>query len=70
MANISRRTFLEGSVAGAALLAGTARAEESKLPNWNMETDVLVVGGGYGGLPAAVKAARLGKRVIVIDKRL
>ncbi len=70
MANISRRTFLEGSVAGAALLAGTAQAKGSQLPNWDMETDVLVVGGGYGGLPAAVKAARLGKRVIVIDKRL
>lgn len=32
MTNISRRTFLEGSVAGAALLAGAAQAKEAQLP--------------------------------------
>ncbi|MDO5531689.1 FAD-binding protein [Sutterella sp.] len=73
MSNISRRSFFEGTAAGAALLTGVsavqAQPQKAAEPKWDMETEVLVVGGGYGGLPAAVKAARLGKKAIVIDKR-
>lgn len=33
-----------------------------------IQTDVLVVGAGPGGYPAAIKAARLGKKVLLVDK--
>jgi dihydrolipoamide dehydrogenase len=32
------------------------------------KTDVLVIGGGPGGYPAAIRARQLGKKVILIDK--
>lgn len=33
-----------------------------------MEVDVVVLGGGPGGYPAAIRAAQLGKSVAVIEK--
>jgi dihydrolipoamide dehydrogenase len=33
-----------------------------------METEVLVLGAGPGGYPAAIRAAQLGKQVIIVDK--
>ena len=33
-----------------------------------MKTDVLVIGAGPGGYPAAIRAAQLGKQVIIVDK--
>ncbi len=33
-----------------------------------IETEVLVIGAGPGGYPAAIRAAQLGKKVIVVDK--
>ena len=32
------------------------------------ETDVLVIGAGPGGYPAAIRAAQLGKKVIIVEK--
>ena len=32
------------------------------------ETDVLVIGGGPGGYPASIRAAQLGKKVILVEK--
>lgn len=32
------------------------------------ETDVLIIGAGPGGYPAAIRAAQLGKNVIIVDK--
>lgn len=31
------------------------------------ETDILVVGGGAAGVTAAIAAARMGKRVLIIE---
>lgn len=36
--------------------------------NKNLETDVLVIGGGIGGLMAAIGAAKIGVRVTLADK--
>lgn len=36
---------------------------------WDEETDVLVVGAGTMGLPAAISAARAGAKVLIIEKR-
>ena len=32
------------------------------------ECDVLVVGGGFAGIAAALSAARMGKKVILVEK--
>ena len=34
----------------------------------SIETEVLVIGGGPGGYVAAIRAAQLGKEVIVVEK--
>ncbi|MBN1366487.1 MAG: FAD-dependent oxidoreductase [Dehalococcoidales bacterium] len=39
-----------------------------KTPNKVIDTDVLVMGGGVGGCPAATKAAQLGLRVTLVEK--
>ncbi|MFM7187150.1 MAG: FAD-dependent oxidoreductase, partial [Armatimonadota bacterium] len=31
------------------------------------DTDVLVIGGGPGGYPAAIRAAQLGARVTIVE---
>lgn len=35
----------------------------------NVDTDILVIGAGNGGITAAVKAAMAGKKVVLIEKR-
>jgi len=40
------------------------------IPEANMDTfDLVVIGGGQGGLPAAALAARLGAKVALIEMR-
>lgn len=38
------------------------------LPHQKLETDVCVIGGGSGGIGAAITAARLGARVVLVDR--
>ncbi len=35
-----------------------------------LNTDVLVIGSGPGGYPAAIRAAQLGNSVIIVEKGL
>ena len=74
-AGISRRTFVKTGAAagvGAAVFStpGTASAQGSPAAGirWHYEADVVVIGAGATGLPAAIRARDLGASVIVIDQ--
>lgn len=75
---ISRREFFRGAGAGAVAIAGaaalpalTAQAQEaaaSGIPGkWDLEADVVIIGSGAAGLPAAIRARDQGVSVIVVD---
>ena len=72
---VSRRDFVKSGAAagvGAAVLStsGTALAQVSPVEaiQWHYEADVVVIGGGCTGLPAAIRARDLGASVIVVDQ--
>ncbi len=74
---ISRRQFVGRSGAGAVALAGSgvisppgawAQGAVSVIPvHWDLEADVVVIGSGAAGMPAAIRARDAGASVIVID---
>jgi hypothetical protein len=75
---ISRRDLLQRAGVGAAALAGasvipvrSAKAQAAAPANtpetWDLEADVVVIGSGAVGLPAAIKAADSGASVIVVE---
>jgi succinate dehydrogenase/fumarate reductase flavoprotein subunit len=64
--NFSRRSILSaGAVSAVALSAEQASAQSAI--NWDQTADVVIVGAGVGGLPAAITARDLGASVIVVD---
>src|SRR5258705_12380055 len=73
---VSRRDFVKSGAAagvGAAVLttSGTALAQGVSPGNairWNYEADIVIIGAGCTGLPAAIRARDLGVSVIVIDQ--
>src|SRR5437588_11710285 len=70
--NVSRRKFIKEGAAigvGATALAGVG-AQEAAAQNrvrWDRSADVVIVGAGASGLPAAIMARDHGATVIVID---
>lgn len=78
--DISRRTFLglSGGLAGIAALATLSskksyastkpKANSSKMKYENMQTEVLVIGGGMAALFAGVKAHDSGSKVLIASK--
>ena len=46
---------------------GTRRGSENLSPSWDLEADVVVIGAGATGLPAAIKAVDGGASVIVVE---
>jgi hypothetical protein len=74
---ISRRDFIRVTGAGAAAIAGTgvlspwaakAQGTAPSIPTkWDLEADVVVIGSGAVGIPAAIRAADAGASVIVVD---
>lgn len=75
---ISRRDFVRGTSVGAAALASigvmpamAAQAQgkaASAVPTtWDLEADVVVIGSGAVGLPAAIKALDGGASVILVE---
>jgi succinate dehydrogenase/fumarate reductase flavoprotein subunit len=70
--NLSRRNFVKTAAAsvGAAALTGLGAPESdarTRPPHWDMDADVVVVGAGASGLPAAIEAAEHGASVLLID---
>lgn len=78
---VSRRDFVKtGAVAGVGAAtgvgatdlstSGTALSQVSPADaiQWNYEADVVVIGAGCTGLPAAIRARDLGASVIVVDQ--
>ena len=70
---ISRRDFVRGAGLGAAAIVGAsalpalqAQAQQnapSEIPaTWDLEADVVVIGSGATGLPAAIRARDQGHR--------
>ena len=67
---LSRRDFFQGGVASVGVVAlGTAAAAKQKL-TWDYEADIVVIGSGAAGLPAAIRARDLGASVIVVANAL
>jgi succinate dehydrogenase/fumarate reductase flavoprotein subunit len=69
---LSRRDFVRtaGAGVGAAALSGLGvepAEAESRPPRWDKQADIIVVGAGAAGLPAAVEASERGASVILID---
>jgi urocanate reductase len=68
---VSRRAFLSTGAAGAALAATRtqeAHAQSASQRRWDRSADVVVIGAGVAGLPAAITARDLGASVIVVDE--
>ena len=73
---VSRRDFVRGASVGAAAIAGAsafpafrakAQAATAIPETWDYEADVIVIGSGSTGMPAAIKARTLGASVIVVE---
>src|SRR5580704_14561036 len=72
-ANLSRRDFVKTTATslGAAAVTGLgvaqAEAPQAQSVRWDKEADVVVIGAGATGLPAAITALEHGASVIVIE---
>ena len=71
--NVCRRSFLSGSAvtalaaAGGCCTGGVPRRGDRVAAPW-LEADVVVAGGGPAGVCAAVSAARLGAKTILVER--
>jgi succinate dehydrogenase/fumarate reductase flavoprotein subunit len=67
---VNRRELLRGGSAaalGAGALAATSAEAQAPAIQWQREADVVVIGGGACGLPAAIVAREAGSSVIVVE---
>ena len=64
---VSRRGFFAKASAGVAATALTAAPASAATPNWAREADVVVIGAGAMGLPAAIVACEAGASVILLE---
>src|SRR5262245_23555622 len=72
-ASVGRRKFLKNSAAagigGAAVLAGLdAREASAQSLKWDREVDVVVIGSGAAGMPAAIAARDQGASVLIVEQ--
>src|SRR6188472_769110 len=68
--DVSRRSFLSKGAAGAGAvaLAGAATEAGAQAITWDQTADVVIIGAGVAGLPAAITARELGASVIVVEE--
>src|SRR6186713_1533071 len=64
--DFSRRSILTAGAASAVAVAASEAQAQSAV-TWDQTADVVIVGAGVAGLPAAITARELGASVIVID---
>ena len=64
----TRRSFLAGLTAGAALVGGVAHATTQVPRKWDETVDVIIIGSGFAGLAAAIEARKAGASVLVVEK--
>jgi hypothetical protein len=67
---LSRRDFVKGAAVGVGTAAFTGLASSDALAQggkWDKETDVVIIGSGATGLPAAIEATEKGASVLVIE---
>src|SRR5437763_14883375 len=76
-AEVNRRNFLARGAAagvGAVAIAGTgaqeAGAQTGNGIKWDSAADVVIIGAGVAGLPAAITARDLGASVIIVDENI
>jgi len=65
-----RDVLLSGSSVAAALAVGAVIASQpatAQAPRWQREADVVVIGSGATGLPAAIVARETGASVILVE---
>src|SRR3954451_12480895 len=62
---MNRRVFL-GALAGSSLHLSGARAAQNT--GRELHADIAIIGGGVGGIAAALAAARAGRRVILSEE--
>jgi hypothetical protein len=70
--NVDRRRFLSGGAAAgvsvaAAVASSAATAAPAKDIVWDREVDIVVIGAGVSGLPAAIAARDQGAEVLVVE---
>ena len=61
---VSAASWIRLSTSGTAL----AQVSPADAIQWNYEADIVVIGAGCTGLPAAIRARDLGASVIVVDQ--
>ena len=69
-ADLNRRAFLTTGAAGvgAVAMAGAATEANAQAIQWDQTADVVIIGAGVAGLPAAITARELGASVIVVEE--
>jgi urocanate reductase len=68
---VSRRAFLSTGAAGVALAAAGAQEADGQIASqhkWDRSADVVVIGAGVAGLPAAIMARDHGVSVIIVEE--
>ena len=69
---VSRRRFLKNAAVATPAIAAVnvlgAQTGSVQEPNWDKETDVVIIGTGFAGLSAAITAKDAGAKVLILEK--